>query len=717
MSVENKTIEKLQTIEKLINELVEMRHQIIELKASEMQRQMTVAALQSLENKYKTLIENLPQKIFVKDRNSAYLSCNQSLARDLKIKAEEIVGKTDFDFFPKEVAENYKVAEARVMESGQAEETEEKYAPAGQELIVRMIRVPLRDEKGEITGVLGTFWDITAEKRKEEEVKREIAQKAEKMQELNNQLAELKERLEREIEQRNILEEEYKQNKLSLEGKLLAKQEELKKTNEQLQKEIAEHRKVADELQKVAEEFLRTKTHLEEEKLAYTKELKALQEEREKDRAEPKRLQEELVRGQEKISSLEKQVAENQEELAKVKEQLTQEINRLKAVEEDLEKEKGKVGTLQKELIEKAQEIVLLTEKWQKEESQRQQVEEAWKKREEEFARLLQETNLTSEMGRVMASTMNLQEIYEHFSVFAGEVRRLIPFDRLSTSLINPEDNTLQISYAWGTDLADWPVGEVRPLSGSSAEEVMRTRTTLLIQEENQEAARERFPDISTYLAAGFQSLLFVPLSFREQVLGVLNILSKEKNAYNKDDLRLAEKIAAQMAGALGKGRQILEQQRKEEILRASEQKFRSMVEGAPVGVWISREGEIIYANARCEEVLGYSSTELTSKNLAALLHHHDKDRILELIAKWEKGEGPPSSYVGRFNHKDGQVKWLENKTALLPWEGKSVVIHFLNDVTQRKNLEESLRQSIEPFRKLVQAVENIVTALREEAQ
>ena len=52
----------------------------------------------SKELQYKTLIENLPQKIFIKDLNSAYVSCNENYAMDLRIKAEEITGKTDFDF-------------------------------------------------------------------------------------------------------------------------------------------------------------------------------------------------------------------------------------------------------------------------------------------------------------------------------------------------------------------------------------------------------------------------------------------------------------------------------------------------------------------------------------------------------------------------------------------------------------------------------------------
>lgn len=715
MSVENKTIEKLQTIEKLINELVEMRHQIIELKASEMQRQMTAVALQALENKYKTLMENLPQKLFVKDKNSVYQSCSESFARDLKIKSEDIVGKTDLDFFPRDLAEKYMAAEKKVMESGLIEETEEDYSFDGQQMIVRMTRIPLRDEKGEVSGILGTFWDITQEKQKEEEIKKEISLKEERILELNNQLAEIRSRLEKEINQRNLLEEDFAKNKAYLETELSARQEELRNTNDRLQAEVEEHKRVAAELKRVQEEFSITKAALEEKILVYTNELKAVREQREQELAEQKRLREELVHAQEKILNLESKAAESATELDRLKEQLAQEIKQLKEVQQYLEQEKERTAKLEKDLYEKNEEIAIWREEWQKEQNSRKAAEEALQKKEEELSHLHQESSLTSEIGKVLASKITLEETYQGLALFANEVKKLIPFDRLAITIINPEDNTLQISYALGKEVCNWPEGERRPLAGSSAEEVMRTRTSLLVQEDNQEEAKEFFPDLQTYLSAGFRSMLFVPLPFGERVLGVLNILSTEKNAYSKDVICIAEKLAAQMAGAIGKGQQILEWEKREEILKVAEEKFRSVVEKSPLGIWVSRAEKVIYANPKCRDILGYTSEEIIDKNLP--IYTPDKERIMDLLTKWESGDIPPASYICRFSHKDGQIKWLETKTALVSWEGQPALIHFLNDITQRKTIEETLRQSIEPFRRLVQAVEDIVAALKEEAQ
>jgi PAS domain S-box-containing protein len=128
--------------------------------------------LRQKETKYRTLVENLPQKIFLKDKNSVYMSCNDNYARDLKIKSDEIIGKTDHEFYPKELAEKYRSDDKRIMELGKTEEIDEKYVKNGQEIIVHTVKTPIKDENGNTVGVLGIFWDITKRKKTEEALKK-----------------------------------------------------------------------------------------------------------------------------------------------------------------------------------------------------------------------------------------------------------------------------------------------------------------------------------------------------------------------------------------------------------------------------------------------------------------------------------------------------------------------------------------------------------------
>jgi len=135
------------------------------------------------------LIENLPQKIFLKGSNSVYVSCNENYARDLKIRPDEINGKTDYDFYPKELAEKYRADDQRIMRLGNIEDIEERYIQNGQEAWVHTVKTPIKDEKGNVTGILGIFWDITEHKRAEEELKSSRKQ----LRALSAQMAEVEE--------------------------------------------------------------------------------------------------------------------------------------------------------------------------------------------------------------------------------------------------------------------------------------------------------------------------------------------------------------------------------------------------------------------------------------------------------------------------------------------------------------------------------------------
>jgi PAS domain S-box-containing protein len=135
------------------------------------ERKKSEEALVKSEARYRTLVESLPQKICLKDRDSVWVSINENFARDLKIRPEEGVGKTEYDFFPRELADKHRADDARIMRTGITEDLDEEYVENGQRRFVHTVKTPVRDKQGSTTGILVIFWDITEKKLTEERLK------------------------------------------------------------------------------------------------------------------------------------------------------------------------------------------------------------------------------------------------------------------------------------------------------------------------------------------------------------------------------------------------------------------------------------------------------------------------------------------------------------------------------------------------------------------
>ncbi|HEX5338934.1 MAG TPA: PAS domain S-box protein, partial [Gallionella sp.] len=150
--------------------------------AREAQRKQAEEMLRESEEKFRTLVENLPERVFVKNADLVFTACNEQLARDLGIKPEEIVGKTDYDFFPEKLAEMYQENDRLIMCSGQVESFEERIVLEGEERYISTIKAPYRDNQGKIVGVIGAFWDIT-ERRLLAEIQRKSTEEIEDLYE------------------------------------------------------------------------------------------------------------------------------------------------------------------------------------------------------------------------------------------------------------------------------------------------------------------------------------------------------------------------------------------------------------------------------------------------------------------------------------------------------------------------------------------------------
>jgi PAS domain S-box-containing protein len=162
---------------------VEARTQELQLEVKE--RMRAEETLLEERQVLRALIDNVPDYMYVKDLDCRFVVANNSVARQMGAKSpEELMGKTDFDFYPRHLAEAFYKDEQRVMHSGQAEVNREETGldPQGNASYVMTTQVPLRDKNGRVTGLAGIGTDITHLKKIQAEMQeaRETAEAANK---------------------------------------------------------------------------------------------------------------------------------------------------------------------------------------------------------------------------------------------------------------------------------------------------------------------------------------------------------------------------------------------------------------------------------------------------------------------------------------------------------------------------------------------------------
>ena len=132
---------------------------------------------------YRTLIDIMPDRIYAKDRQSRFILANRAVARLMGKKGpDELIGKTDFDFYPPEMAAEFMEVERKIFQTGEPLIALEQFTPnlhTGEPEWTQTTKVPLRDFEGEVIGLVGIARDVTARKLNEEESRRQNAALAE----------------------------------------------------------------------------------------------------------------------------------------------------------------------------------------------------------------------------------------------------------------------------------------------------------------------------------------------------------------------------------------------------------------------------------------------------------------------------------------------------------------------------------------------------------
>jgi len=154
------------------------------------QRRRAEENLRQSEALYHSLVETLPQNIFRKDLLGRFTFVNQRFCSALGRTAAEILGRTDYDLFPVELAAKYQGDDRQVTEEDKMFEAVEQLQGV-EMMFVQVVKTPIHDGQNKVIGLQGIFWDISERKRTEEKVRianAELARSREELRKKNEEM-------------------------------------------------------------------------------------------------------------------------------------------------------------------------------------------------------------------------------------------------------------------------------------------------------------------------------------------------------------------------------------------------------------------------------------------------------------------------------------------------------------------------------------------------
>jgi two-component system sensor histidine kinase/response regulator len=232
---------------------------------------------------------------------------------------------------------------------------------------------------------------------------------------------------------------------------------------------------------------------------------------------------------------------------------------------------------------------------------------------------------------------------------------------------------------------------------------------------------------LSKYKVADLIGKSFVPMIHPDDLPGLLESFGRlQKGQMEPSEFRIMDKDGTiihvrtssrplytdgKITGFTALMSNITERKLAEEALRESEQMFKSTLEDAPDGIYISDlTGNFILGNRRCEEIIGYKREELIGRNFLEL-NLLAEDELIKAAGLLQANIEGRSTGPDEFNliRKDGSKIPVEINTSLIKRYGEAVALAFVRDITKRKQAEDAFKKSEEKFRTLVGNVPGIV--------
>ncbi|MGE3313473.1 MAG: response regulator [Planctomycetaceae bacterium] len=221
----------------------------------------------------------------------------------------------------------------------------------------------------------------------------------------------------------------------------------------------------------------------------------------------------------------------------------------------------------------------------------------------------------------------------------------------------------------------DWKVGDVRGVL-----EVIRPLGNMTATAET--GMRE------TFVIVGIVSAL--------ALAGVSLVAGKLARDSKALESQVAERTAELSLANERLAREAADRRKAEDVSRAGEERFRTIAETTPTMLAIFQGTGHAYVNPATERLLGYTRDELLHRSFLDYVHPDFQQLVKERSLARQRGEYAPSRYEIKIVRKDGRELWVDFAAAVIEYEGQPAVLGIVVDITERIEMERSLRTAME---------------------
>jgi len=310
------------------------------------------------------------------------------------------------------------------------------------------------------------------------------------------------------------------------------------------------------------------------------------------------------------------------------------------------------------------------------------------------------------ESARSLVQTLDVRQVLLRIGEGAREI---LEADGCSIYMLEPDGKTLTPVVAVENAYTDQILAAPLDVDRSFTGQAVKARQGLIFNDAGSHPGGYQIPGTPE---EDDERIIVAPFVVGEKVLGAM-CMDRSGSDFTQEELVLAEAFAAYATAALENAlahdeiqREVQERRQAEAALRDSEERYRTLFNSVPVGLYRTNpEGQILEANLALAEMLGFKDPESLKQFSSEQFHVNPADRQRAQVQLEQ--EATLRDYELQLRRQDGRVIWCSDNFLAVPdSQGKTLYYNgSLEDITERKLAEEALQDSEIRYRSLIENI------------